>query len=594
MKNILIKSISAVIFFSQFGLSAQTRQAPGSSQPVKPTGVPPLPPSPSKEPVNSVPMGDWKIFPEMKLDVPIASGPFEPTWESIEKNYPGEPAWLRDAKFGIWVHFGPQAAGESGDWYARNLYSPSKLAYRNHLKRYGHPSELGYKEVLRDWNPNKLDPAKLSKLYQDAGARFLMIQGVHHDNYDMWNSRYQPWNSVNIGPKRDLIGEWEKAARATGIHFGVTFHHEYTWWWWQTAFGSDKEGNKKGIPYDGNLTLADGKGKWWEGYDPRLLYGIDLREYKSVEEKAHSPWSPPPAGIFSRHLPFAKWYTTQWALRMMDVVEKYNPDFIYTDGTVQGPFTGDGTGTGIKADAMPRVMADYYNRTLKRRGEVNTFSIVKFRHKTNGTVTTEEHGIPANIKTDQPWIAEAPVGDWFYAPNFTYDSGMMIRYVIEAIARDGNAAISIPILPDGSLEPACEKMLKDVGVWMRRNGEAVYGSRAWAIPGEGEMIKGKLKMLPGGKLERRHADFKFSEQDFRFTKGKNGALYAFCMTAPAPGTKLTIKNLGKNAEHLEKRIKRVQLLGHNGKLKWKQKAEGLEITCPSKMPFETAIVFKVE
>jgi alpha-L-fucosidase len=553
-----------------------------------------FPSIPLKQPVNSVSIGDWKTFPEMKLEIPITPGPFEATWESIEKNYPGEPAWLREAKFGIWVHFGPQSAGESGDWYARNLYKTHNRAYANHLKRYGHPSEVGYKEVLRDWNPTKLDPASLTKIYEDAGARFLMIQGVHHDNYDLWNSRYQPWNSVNIGPKRDLLGEWEKACRSSGMRFGVTFHHEYTWWWWQTAFGRDTVGKWKGIPYDGNLTLADGKGKWWEGYDPRLLYGIDLREYKSVEEKAHSDWSPPSAGIFTNHLEYARWYATQWALRMMDVVENYDPDFIYTDGTVQGPFTGNGTGTGLKANAMPLVMADYYNRTLQRRGEVNTFSIVKFRKKTNGTVTTEEFGVPAEIKTDQPWIAEVPVGDWFYAPGFIYDSGMMIRYIIEAIARDGNAALCISILPDGSLDEGSIKMLKEVGVWMRRNGEAVYGSHAWKIPGEGEIINGKLKMLPGGKLERKHAEFKFDSGDFRFTMGKNGSIYAFCMVAPSPGTQLKIKSLGSDAGYFDKNIKTVKMLGYDGKLKWKQQADGLIITCPGELPFATSVVFKVE
>lgn len=575
--------ITTCIFITtiSFGLNAQNKV------------LPPFPEIPAKQPLNSVEMGDWKTFPEMILDIPIADGPFEPTWESIEKNYPGEPAWLREAKFGIWVHFGPQSAGESGDWYARNLYKPGR-AYDNHLKRYGHPSEVGYKEVLRDWNPLKLDPEKLTKIYEDAGARFLMIQGVHHDNYDLWNSKYHPWNSVNIGPKRDLLGEWAKACRANGMHYGVTFHHEYTWWWWQTAFGSDKEGAKAGVPYDGNLTLADGKGKWWEGYDPRLLYGIDLREYNGVAQAAASAWSPPPAGIFTNHLDYAKWYTTQWALRMMDVVENYDPDFIYTDGTVQGPFTGDGTGTGIKADAMPRVMADYYNRTLKKRGEVNTFSIVKFRHKNNGTVNTEEFGVPANIKTDQPWIAEAPVGDWFYAPNFTYDAGMMIRYIIEAIARDGNAALCISLLPDGSIDEGSQKMLKEVGVWMRRNGEAVYGSHAWKIPGEGEQVDGKLKMLPGGKLERRHAEFIFETQDFRFTVGKNKALYAFCMTVPEPGRQLKIKSLGKDLKNIDKPVKSVKLLGHEGKLNWKQEADGLVITCPEKMPFATAVVFKID
>jgi alpha-L-fucosidase len=573
-----------------FAILANTSLGLNAQSPV----LPPLPSIPAKQLIDSVTMGDWKSFPEMILDIPIASGPFEPSWESIEKNYPGEPAWLRKAKFGIWVHFGPQSAGESGDWYARNLYKSDKIAYKNHLKRYGHPSEVGYKEVLRDWNPTKLDPAKLTKIYEDAGARFLMIQGVHHDNYDLWNSKYQPWNSVNIGPKRDFIGEWAKACRAEGMHFGVTFHHEYTWWWWQTAFGSDKEGDKAGVSYDGNLTLADGKGKWWEGYDPRLLYGIDLREYKGVEEKAHQDWSPAPAGIFTNHLDYAKWYTTQWALRMMDVVEHYDPDFIYTDGTVQGPFTGNGTGTGIKANAMQTVMADYYNRTLKNRGKVNTFSIVKFRKKTNGTVNTEEFGIPANINTNQPWIGEAPVGDWFYAPNFIYDSGMMIRYVIEAIARDGNAAISIAILPDGSLDEGSLKMLKEVGVWMRRNGEAVYGSRAWVIPGEGEMVNDKLKMLPGGGLGRKQAEFKFDAQDIRFTVGENGSLYSFCMNVPEPSTKLKIKSLGTDAMLLEKTIKTVKLLGYEGKLKWKQEADGLVVTCPADMPFATSVVFKID
>jgi len=554
----------------------------------------PMPAIPAPLALNSVPMGDLETFPEVKLEIPIAKGPFEPSWESIEKNYPGEPAWLRDAKFGIWVHFGPQAAGESGDWYARNLYKTDKVAYKNHIKKYGHPSESGYKEVLRDWNPTKLDPEKLTKIYQDAGARFLMIQGVHHDNYDMWNSKYQPWNSVNIGPKRDLIGEWAKACKAIGMRYGVTFHHEYTWWWWQTAFGSDKDGAKKGIPYDGHLTLADGKGKWWEGYDPKMLYGIDLREYKGVEKNAHTDWTPPPAGIFSNHLGYAKWYATNWALRMMDVVQHYDPDFIYTDGTVQGPFTGDGTGAGLKANAMQTVMADFYNTSLQRRGEVNTFSIVKFRNNTNGTVNTEEFGIPSEIKKDQPWIAEAPVGDWFYAPDFTYDSGMMIRYIIEAIARDGNAAICISLLPDGSINEESQKMLKEVGNWMRLNGEGVYGSHAWVIPAEGEIINGKLKMLPGGKLGSRQAEFKFNAQDIRFTIGKNNKLYAFCMNVPAPNTQIKIKSLATDAKNYGKKVKTVKLLGYKGKLKWKETADGLQITCPKDMPFATAVTFEIE
>ena len=555
--------------------------------------LPPFPEIPAKQPVGSVKMGDSKAFPDVQLDIPITDGPFKASWESIEQNYPGTPQWLRDAKFGIWVHFGPQSAGESGDWYARNLYKEEHQAYRNHTKRFGHPSEVGYKEVLRDWNPTKLDPEYLTKLYQKAGARFLMIQGVHHDNYDLWNSQYHPWNSVNIGPKRDILREWVNACHKYGMRYGVTFHHEYTWWWWQTAFGSDKTGEKAGIPYDGHLTLSDGKGKWWEGYDPRLLYGIDLREYETVDEMAHTGWSPPKAGIFSRHLDYCKWFATQWALRMMDVTANYDPDFIYTDGTVQGPFTGDGTGTGYRCNAMPTVMADYYNRMLRKRGKVDGFSIIKFRRPTNGAVNTAEFEFPDTINASQPWIREAPVGDWFYAPGFTYDSGAMIRYIIEAVCRDGNAALNIPMRPDGSIEDACVTMLEEVGQWMQVNGEAVYGSRAWTTLGEGETKDGKLRKLPGGKLDKHHAEFRFTPQDIRFTVGRNGKLYAFTLSVPEGGQVVRIKSMGKASGNLQK-VKRVSLLGYKGKLKWTQADDALEVTYPATADLKTSAVFRIE
>lgn len=554
--------------------------------------LPPMPIDNETGSVSSVQMDRSDIFEEEQLDIPITDGPFQPNWASIESNYPGTPQWLRDAKIGFWVHFGPQSAGESGDWYARNLYKEDHHAYANHVRRYGHPSEVGYKEVLRDWNPTKLDPEALTALYQKAGARFLMIQGVHHDNYDLWNSRYQPWNSVNVGPKRDLLREWVDACQKHQMHYGVTFHHEYTWWWWQTAFGSDTKGEKAGIPYDGHLTLEDGKGKWWEGLDPRRLYGIDLREYESVDENAHTGWSPPKAGIFAHHLPYARWYATQWALRMMDVVANYSPDFIYTDGTVQGPFTGNGTGTGYKCNAMQTVMADYYNRTLKRHGKADVFSIIKFRKPTNGAVNTAEFDFPDTINTSQPWIREAPVGDWFYAPGFIYDSGSMIRFIIEAIARDGNVALNIPLRPDGSIEEDCVRMLEEVGDWMSVNGDAVYGSKAWTVLGEGDTVNGKLKKLPGGSLGKHHRDFKFTAQDIRFTVGKDKAIYAFTMNIPDGGQVVTIKSMGTK-EGRVKKVKRVSLLGYDGKIRWRQTTDGLEFTYPADAKLKTAATLRI-
>ena len=550
----------------------------------------PIPEIPAPQPENSVPLGSSQQFAEEKLDLPIKDGPFKPTWESIEENYPGTPDWLRDAKFGIWIHFGPQSAGESGDWYARNLYKQGSTAYNNHVNKYGHPSKAGYKEVLRDWNPVKYNPEELIKIYNDAGARFLVVQGVHHDQFDMWDSKYQQWNSTRLGPKRDFMREWKKAARDADMRFGITFHHEYSWWW-QTAFQSDFTGDMAGVPYDGSLTAEDGRGEWREGLDPRYLYGVNLREYESVAEAANSLWSPPHPGIFSGHLDYARWYAKWWALRMMDAVAKYKPDFIYTDGTDQQPFSGSGTGTGYKCDAMQRVIADFYNRTLADRGEVDVFSIVKFRSATNGTVNTCETGIPGGIKNDQAWIAESPVGDWFYGPDFVYSSDAVIRYILEIVSRDGAMGLSIPIRPDGSLDEACVQMLGQVGDWMRINGDDIYGSSAWKVFGED--ADGVMNVLPGGSIGRWQAEHPFHTTDMRFTKGKDGALYAWCMTVPAAGEKLSIRSLGSASGLMEGKIASVELLGADTQVEWSQSDGALEIVYPASAKLNTAVGFRI-
>ncbi len=550
----------------------------------------PRPAEPAIAAPDSVPMGDPSKFPEVKMDFPIAQGPFQPTWRSIADHYPADPAWLREAKFGIWVHFGPQAAGQSGDWYAKRMYQPGSPAYKNHLRDFGPPSVSGYKDLLHTWNPKALDPTKLAGIYRNAGARFLIIQGVHHDNFDNWNSTYQPWNSVNIGPKRDLVGEWAHAARSAGLHYGVAFHHEYTWWWFQPAFGSDTSGPRKGIPYDANLTLADGKGKWWEGYDPRLLYGINLREYQGIDKVVWSPVS----GIFSHHLAYAHWYADRWALRVMDVIERYDPDFIFTDGDSTQPFSGYATGTGYKCDAMQRVIAGYYNRALERRGKVDTISIVKFHPPNRGVATTLEGRFPEDIKTDQVWIGENAVGDWFYAPHFTYSARALILYMLEVVSRDGDYAVNISLRPDGSLDEGSRDLLRQVGAWMKNNGEAIYGSKAWVKFGEGTSGAGrKIRTLPPGQLGKAQANFRFGPKDFRFTTGKDGSVYAFALAVPRPGSRITIASFGSNARLLAGPVRSVSLLGSRARLTWKQQPDGLEIICPSRLPSNIAIAFKV-
>jgi alpha-L-fucosidase len=582
------------------GATGTTPAAGGASGGASATGfalpaLPPMPTIPTPKALGSVALGDPATFAEVKMDFPIETGPFQPTWDSLAANYPtNDIAWLRQAKFGIWVHFGPQAAGQSGDWYARKMYIENTTwgapAYANHIRDFGHPSVAGYKDILQNWNPAALDPAALTKTYHDAGARFLLVQGVHHDEYDNWNSRYQLWNSVNLSPHRDLLSEWKTAVRAQGMRYGVTFHHEYSWWWYQSAFRADvtNDQGKLGVPYDGaQISLASGVGQWWQGLDPRMLYGINLREYAGVYNGIDSMNTTIPQGIFSNHLDYAHWYVTWWALRILDVIENYDPDFIFTDGDSTQPFSGIKSGTGYKADGIQRVLAHYFNRTVERRASLDTFGIVKFHGPNKGVVTTLENTYPAAVKTDQPWIGEVPVGDWFYDTGFSYDPGMVIRYLLECVSRDGAAAVCIALKPDGSLDPGSVTQLKAIGDWMNINSAGIYGSSAWIKYGEGTNTQ------PTGKLSSTQASATFSTADFRFTVGQDGFLYAYCMKVPAAGAKITITSLGTNQTALSGRIQSVSLLGSSATLVWTQTATGLSITCPASMPFQTAVGFKI-
>ena len=200
----------------------------------------------------------------------IATGPFQPTWNSLSQYQ--VPGWFRDAKFGMWAHWGPQCQPERGDWYGRGMYEEGSDQYNYHIQKYGHPSKFGFKDVINDWKAENWNPEELVGLYKKAGAKYFMALANHHDNFDLYDSKHQQWNATKIGPKKDLIGGWAKAAREHGLPFGVTVHASHSWTWYEVAQRADKTGPYAGIPYDGKLTKADGAGKWWNGYDPQELY----------------------------------------------------------------------------------------------------------------------------------------------------------------------------------------------------------------------------------------------------------------------------------------------------------------------------------
>ena len=196
----------------------------------------------------------------------IEKGPFDGTKKGLEAYQ--VPEWFRDAKFGIWAHWGPQSAAEDGDWYARNIYIQGSPQYKDHVARFGHPSKFGHKDICKIWTADKFDPDHLMQLYKKAGAKYFMSMGVHHDNFDLWDSKHQPkWNSVAMGPKKNIVGLWEKAARKQGLRFAVSEHLAYSYLWW-TGFSRqrrDRAHGRRPLRWSGSAVCRS---------LPRVLEGI--------------------------------------------------------------------------------------------------------------------------------------------------------------------------------------------------------------------------------------------------------------------------------------------------------------------------------
>jgi alpha-L-fucosidase len=532
------------------------------------------------------------------IKVPIAPGPCQPTWKSLGDNFK-TPAWWRQAKIGVWLHWGPQSVGEDGDWYAKWIYMPKYawgrygVVYKDHLEKYGHPSQFGYKDILPLWTADKWDPDKLMALYKRAGARYVIAQGMHHDNFDLWDSKYQPWNSVKIGPHRSIVGGWKEAADKEGMRFGIAFHGDYSLWWYQPAFLSDLDGPLKGVPYDAAQDY-DGKETWWKkmGLDLKDLYGIDLKDevtlpatwkdgltaYRMSDPLSHGI----PTGDLKYHHDFATWFATKWTHRVIDAIDQFSPDFIYFDGGGSFPFCGHGTGRGLRADATPRVIAHLYNTSIeKNNGTLEAMAFTKGNEDARAVAVNVESNVPKEIKRDQPWQTENGLGEWFYKKGTFYDSGMVIHEMLEAVSHDGNYAINIPLTPEGELDPGGVKTLEEMGAWMDINGEGIYNSSAWDIWHEGNVTMG------GGNLGPGQAKTPYTAQDIRFTT-RDGAVYAYLMAWPSDA-KVTIHSLATPAGQ----ITDVTLLGSKEKLDWRQTADGLAVNLPGTKPCDFAYGLKI-
>jgi alpha-L-fucosidase len=513
----------------------------------------------------------------------IEKGPFKPTWESLE-NYK-TPEWYRNAKFGMWAHWGPQCQPESGDWYARGMYQEGSWQYKIHLEKYGHPSKFGFKDVINQWKAEKWDPEELVSLYKNAGAQYFMAMANHHDNLDLYDSKYQKnWNATKVGPKKDLIAGWAKAAKKNELPFGVSVHASHAWRWYEVAQRSDKTGAYAGIPYDGKLTKADGKGTWWEGLDPQELYAQNhpLSQNSLDENSIHGQWD-----WGNGTYPPSKEYSGKFYNRTIDLINKYNPDLVYFDDS-QFPLWP-------VSDAGLRIAAHLYNKSIKEHGEL--------RAVINGKVLNEqqrkamvwdiERG-QANEIQPLPWQTDTCIGGWHYDRGLYERNGyktakMVVQTLVDIVSKNGNLMLNIPVRGDGSIDEKERTIVEEIGVWMKANSESIYGTRPWKIFGEGPAQQASAQLNAQGFNEGKGKPF--THEDIRFNvKGK--VLYATAMGWPQNGT-LLIKSLATQSSNHIANIQKVELLGMNEPLSFEHTEQGLSIKLPQQNLNQPAYVFKI-
>ncbi|MBQ9364122.1 MAG: alpha-L-fucosidase [Bacteroidaceae bacterium] len=518
--------------------------------------------------------------PVLENDEPMATGQFTPDWASL-RTYE-VPEWFRDAKFGIWAHWGPQCVEGSGDWMAREMYMEGNYKYNYHRDHYGHPSEVGFKDILPFFKAENWTPEELVKFYkEECGAQYFFALGNHHDNFDLWDSKYQEWNSKNIGPHKDILDGWAKAAKKVGLPFGISFHADHAWTWYEPSRRFDLKGDKRGVKYDGWLTKedgyklnADGTEKWWKGLDPQNLYAQnhDFSDNTWDNGSIHRQW-----GWQNGACTPTQEYVTNFYNRTLDAINRYNPDLIYFDVTVL-PFYP-------VSDAGMKIAAHMYNHsaaTHKGKNQAVVFGKILEEDMKDALVWDVERGAPNQIMP-RPWQCCNCIGDWHYNTGIYERNGYksahtVAKLLVDIVSKNGNMLLSVPLRADGTPDEKELAIMKEFGAWMKVNSESIVKTRPWTIFGEGPIANADIKINAQGFNDGQYT--KAGAEEIRFTQtAKN--LYVTALAWPENKT-IIVKALADGSQLFPNAIKTVELLGY-GKVKFTRTSDALTVTLPEKL-----------
>ncbi|MFW5901164.1 MAG: alpha-L-fucosidase [bacterium] len=362
---------------------------------------------------------------------------YQPTWESIEQHE--VPDWYDDAKFGIFIHWGvyavpawaPVGGSESSsqysEWYPFHMYKEGDTTYKYHRKHYGKLSEFGYKDFIPMFTAEKWDPEQWAQLFKDAGARYVVPVGEHHDGFPMWDSDLTEWDAMDKGPKRDIIGELAKAVRERNMKYAPSYHRMMNY------------------------------------YDPSFEDGHFNNPHYSEDG---------PDSVFVKN----------WKERWEELRDKYKPDIIWFDGDWMAPVDVWGT---------KQIVADYYNTAREWGKEVLVNDrLGEVRGERGDFYTTEyEYGIQTDTLITHKWESCRGIGGSFgYNKNEEPEDYMsvneLVDMLVDIVSKNGNLLLNIGPKADGTIPEIQKERLLGIGEWLQTNGEAIYGTDYWETYGE--------------------------------------------------------------------------------------------------------------
>ncbi|MGH9513978.1 MAG: alpha-L-fucosidase [Terriglobales bacterium] len=471
-------------------------------------------------------------------------GPFRADWESL-KNYE-VPEWYKDAKFGIFIHWGVYSVPAFGnEWYPRSMYIPGSEEYKHHLATYGPPDKFGYKDFIPMFKAEHYDPAAWAKLFKESGAKYVVPVFEHHDGFAMYDNSLSDWTAVKMGPHRDLWGDLAKAVRAEGLDLGASSHR-----------------------VEHNFFMGVGRAISSDVNDPAnaAFYG-----------PAHN-WLPNLRGtpLSNDFTYLSEAWTNDWLARSAEIVQKYHPDIMYFDWWIGQP--------SVRA-ALTRFAAFYYNTSLANGGPVGVINYKDYAMEEHSAVLDIERGQLSDIRPLH-WQTDTSISNksWGYIENDTYKSPeFIVHQLVDIVSKNGNLLLNIGPRSDGTIPEAAQQVLLDVGTWLKTNGDAIYGTRPWRIYGEGP-----TKVAAGSFHDTDTQSY--TSDDFRFTS-KGNTIYAIDLGWPATHEAI-IRSLGSGTAGMEK-VESVSLLGTAGSLQFHQRPDGLHITTPDHPEGEYAYAFRI-